>query len=280
MTTYAQLIDAAALPRLESRLLLERASTRSRTWLIAHDDEAAPPEVAAEFERLARRRRDGEPIAYLLGQREFHGHAFVVTPQVLIPRPETELLVDWALELIAPGAAAAVLDLGTGSGCIAVALALQRPDLRVTATDRSEAAIEVARGNAQRLGAKTIAFAVGDWFDALPGQRRFDLIVSNPPYIAQADPHLRSGDLRHEPRAALAAGTDGLHALRPIIAASPRRLRSGGWLLLEHGWDQAESVQALMLAAGLRAVATRRDLAGIERATAARAPIDAGPAGR
>ncbi|RPH64552.1 MAG: peptide chain release factor N(5)-glutamine methyltransferase [Burkholderiales bacterium] len=274
-SNWERLALDSGLPRLEARVLLERASGRTREWLVAHGDEPADPAAASAFAELARRRRAGEPIAYLTGTREFLGRRFEVSPEVLIPRPETELLVQKALER-APHAAQ-VLDLGTGSGAIAVSLACERGDLRVTATDRSTGALAVARRNAQHLAADALArarlrFCAGSWWAAIDPGERFDLVVSNPPYVAADDAHLASGDLRFEPRAALAAGADGLDALREIVAGAPRHLQPGGWLLLEHGHQQGEALRALLAAAGLRDVETLADAAGLARATVGRMP--------
>jgi release factor glutamine methyltransferase len=222
-------------------------------------------DAAAEqaFAALAERRRQGAPIAYILGVREFYGLEFGVTPAVLIPRPETELLVELALERIPEAAAARVLDLGTGSGAIAVALAHERRQARVTAVDVDYAALTVARANAKRHGA-SVRFFCGDWFGALPGES-FDLIASNPPYVAAADPHLAMGDVRFEPQRALVGGADGLDCIRAIVARAGAHLRPGGWLLFEHGYDQAEACRALLLAQGYKEVQSWPDLAGIAR---------------
>ncbi len=209
------------------------------------------------------RRAAGEPIAYLTGNCEFYGLEFRVTPAVLIPRPETELLVDLALERLPVEGRARVLDLGTGSGCIAVSLGRQRPRMEVWAADAVPAALEVARDNALRLGA-TVRFVRSDWLADLAGER-FDLILSNPPYVAAGDPHLSRGDLRFEPASALVAGEDGLNDIRRIVAAAPAHLAPGGWLLFEHGYDQAQRCRALLTAAGFGQVTSWRDLAGIER---------------
>lgn len=253
--------------------------------MLAHGDEAAEPEAVARFDALVRRRLAGEPIAYLTGGREFHGLRFEVGPGVLIPRPETETLVEWALQCAAPGAT--LVDLGTGSGAVAVAVAHARPDLAVHATDRSAAALDAARGNARRLlGARpgaagtpggSIAWHAGDWWQALPpGAGPFDLAVSNPPYIAADDPHLVQGDLRFEPPEALTDGADGLQAIRAIVTGAAGRLRPGGWLLLEHGAGQAGAVAACLAAHGWQAIETRRDLAGHARCTGARSPAAPG----
>jgi len=271
--TLDALIAACGLPRLEARVLLEHACGRSREWLIAHGDEAAAPPAADRFRELARRRAAGEPLAYLVGGREFFGRLFIVGPDVLIPRPETELLASEALRRAAQGAR--VLDLGTGSGCIAVTLACERSDLRVVGTDRSARALALARANATSLAGDALSsgrlsLREGDWWRAVNAGERFELIVSNPPYIAGADPHLDAGDLRHEPRSALVAGADGLAALREIAAGAPARLASDGWLLVEHGWDQGAAVRELFRAAGLAQIDTLRDDEGRERITAGR----------
>jgi release factor glutamine methyltransferase len=271
--SWDALIAACALPRLDARALAEHASGRPRAWLIAHGDAPAQDGAALAFEHLAARRRAGEPLAYLLGWREFHGRRFDVGPAVLVPRPETEGLVDATLERLAGVAAPRVLDLGTGSGAIAVTLALERADAIVLATDASAEALAVARANAARLGASRIGFAPGDWWAALPADAPpFDAIVSNPPYIAEADPHLEDPALRHEPPAALASGPDGLDAIDTIVAGAPARLVPGGWLLLEHGRDQGPAVRARLARAGFEAVATLADLQGLDRVSLGRLP--------
>lgn len=267
--SYDRLIRDCGLPRLEARALMERASERRREWLIAHGEDPVPEAIAAAFATLARRRRDGEPVAYLVGEREFHGHRFRVDPSVLIPRPDTETLVDWAIELAAPGAR--VLDLGTGSGAIAVSLALARTDLVVWATDRSAAALERARDNAARLlgtergGSDAICWRLGAWWKAIAEDERFDVVVANPPYIDGDDPHLAQGDLRFEPREALTPGPDGMAAIAELVAGAPGYLAEGAWLLLEHGLEQGAAVRARLEEAGFAAVLTRRDAAGHER---------------
>lgn len=274
MTTVAAALAAARakLPANEARLLLGHVLEKPAAWLLAHDDAILDEHALLAFASLAARRAGGEPVAYLLGRREFFGRDFEVSPAVLIPRPETELLVEIALEKVGSGDTAAgvarILDLGTGSGCIAITLALQHPAARVTAVDASAAALAVARKNAQRLDAQ-VRWLQSDWFEALAGER-FDLIVANPPYIAETDPHLALGDLRHEPATALASGTEGLDALRRIIAAAPAHLAPGGEILLEHGYDQALAVRDLLISSGLGDVAQSRDLAGIVRVTRGR----------
>jgi len=249
--------------RLEARVLAAFAWNVAPAWLIAHDTDPLTEGQTAEFEALLTRRLAGEPVAYLVGTREFYGRPFQVSPDVLIPRPDTELLVERTLVRIPPDQAVDVLDLGTGSGCIAITLALERPLARVTAVDRSPAALAIAQRNAGILNAR-VEFLTSDWFDALAG-RRFDLIVSNPPYIAAADPHLARGDVRFEPLTALAAGFDGLDDLRQLITAARAHLRPGGMLLLEHGYDQADTVRTLLATRGFVQVKSWNDLAGIAR---------------
>ena len=263
MITIAQLTAQSGLPPLAARMLLERVLGKAHAWLIPHPD--AVPGGAAEqaFAALAGRRAQGEPIAYILGKREFYGLDFQVTRAVLIPRPETELLVELALARIPDHAAARVLDLGTGSGAIAVTLAKQRPQARLTAVDVDYAALAVARANASRHGVR-VRFFCGDLFGAL-SEETFDLIVSNPPYVATADPHLDMGDVRFEPQRALAGGADGLDCIRAIVAKAPAHLRPGAWLLFEHGYDQAGACRALLQAAGYLEVQSWPDLAGIPR---------------
>ncbi len=251
--------------RLEARILAAFAWNVTPAWLIAHDTDPVAAVPGEAFARLLGRRLAGEPVAYLTGTREFYGRPFQVSPAVLIPRPDTELLVELALARMPPDHAVDVLDLGTGSGCIAITLALERPFARVTAVDRSAAALAIARHNAGMLDA-SVEFLTSDWFQALEG-RRFDLIVGNPPYIAATDPHLARGDVRFEPLAALAAGDDGLDDLRRLTAAACSHLQPGGTLLFEHGYDQAEAVQSLMRASHIHAPQSWADLSGILRVT-------------
>jgi release factor glutamine methyltransferase len=249
--------------RLEARVLAAHAWQVGHAWLIAHDTDLLTDAQITVFDTLLTRRMAGEPIAYLTGTREFYGRPFRVSPDVLIPRPDTELLVELALARMPAGQAIDVLDLGTGSGCIAITLALERPLARLTAVDRSAAALAIARKNAEDLGAR-VGFLPSDWFAALAG-RDFDLIVSNPPYIAAADPHLARGDVCFEPRSALAAGLDGLDDLRRLIAETRAHLKPGGTLLLEHGYDQADAVRDLLRARGIRQPQSWADLSGILR---------------
>ena len=256
----------AAESRLEIRVLLEHALNVDRAWLLTHDDQELNGESSLRYESFLARRLAGEPIAYILGRREFYGRSFKVGPSVLIPRPETELLVEAALERLPKDRPARVLDLGTGSGCIALTLALERPLTQVVAADASPASLTIARENARKLGAENIEFILSDWYLGL-GVNKFDMIVSNPPYISGADPHLDAGDLRFEPRQALSSGADGLDAVRIIVANAPEHLHNGGWLLLEHGFDQAEATMALLDGGGVTAIFTMKDLARTSRVT-------------
>ena len=258
---------AMGLDRLDAQRLLGHQLQRERAWLIAHDDAELDAPGAALFTQACQRRADGEPLAYLTGERGFHGLNLRVTPDVLVPRPDTETLVDWALDLLRlwpPAPPPRVLDLGTGSGAIALAVVHSHPPAQVTATDLSAAALAVAQANAQRLGL-LVDFKPGGWWQALPDAACFDVVLSNPPYIAGDDPHLPA--LRHEPALALTPGGDGLGALREIIAGAPAHLAPGGWLLLEHGWDQATAVAVLLRSAGFDRVTTRFDLEGRPRCT-------------
>jgi release factor glutamine methyltransferase len=271
MDNAAGLLRATALPPLEARILLGHALGWRRTELITRSDEPLDGEQVARYQAFVARRLAGEPVAQLVGAREFFGLDFEVTPDVLIPRPETELLVETALAAIDGLSRPRVLDLGTGTGAIAVAIASVRPDAQVWAVDRSAEALIVASRNAGRLldparpGGR-LQFAHGDWYDTVDPALRFDAIVSNPPYIASGDPHLTEGDLRFEPRGALTDESDGLSAIRTIIAGAPAHFAErGGVLWLEHGYDQAAAVRALLIAQGFNAVRSEQDLAGIER---------------
>ncbi|MGH8113927.1 MAG: peptide chain release factor N(5)-glutamine methyltransferase [Rhodanobacteraceae bacterium] len=276
MATMRALLDdgARALPGEEARreavLLLAHVLDVSDTWLIAHAGDNVDEASAADYRALVERRARGEPVAYLIGVRGFHTLDLTVTPDVLIPRPETELLVDLALQWIPADSERAVADLGTGSGAIALAIAHARPGARVVATDVGDDALAIARDNGVRLGLRNIEFVQGDWCQAL-GDRSFDVIVSNPPYVAEGDPHLRLGDLRFEPRDALASGVDGLDAIREIVRDAPAHLRENGWLLLEHGFDQGAAVRDLLARNGYAQVFTARDLGGHERVSGGRA---------
>ena len=266
--TIGSLLLESGLPRAEAQLLVRILLGCERAWLIAHAEETVEPSRRLAAQDWFSRRRAGEPIAYITGEREFFGLALRVTPEVLIPRPETELLVELALGRIPPGGA--VLDLGTGSGAVALALAHGRPGLQVTATEVSESALAIARENARRHEL-AIDFVPGDWFEAL-GPGLFDLIVSNPPYVASHDPHLEQGDLRFEPRLALAGGEGGMQCIRHIAAGARARIRPGGWLLFEHGCDQSARCMALLGGLGYVEVEDFRDLAGLPRVCAGRCP--------
>lgn len=273
MSTVREAIGAAraaGLERLDAQLLLGHVIGRDRAWLLAHDDEPLSNGQQALFDALVTRRRQGEPVAYLLGEKEFHGLALQVDARVLVPRPDTEVLVDWAIELLRHDMAGiqhpSVVDLGTGSGAIALAVKRDCPAAAVTASDASADALSMARANAQRLGL-TVEWVQGSWWSALP-DRQFDLALSNPPYIAAGDAHLEA--LAAEPLAALTPGPSGLEALREIVAGASTHLRPGAWLLLEHGFDQGEAVRGLLRAAGFSDIQTRHDLGGQPRCSGGR----------
>jgi release factor glutamine methyltransferase len=278
LATVAQCLQQAqtlGLARVDAQILLLHSLQRprhDRAWLLAHDNDRLAPEQAAAWHTTLQRRLSGEPVAYITGCKEFFGLTLAVDARVLDPRPDTETLVEWALvcltECLPESSPPRILDLGTGSGAVALALQHARPDASVWAVDASEDALAVASANAAQLGLG-VQFIASDWLSALDVQRtgRFDLIVSNPPYVAEGDPHLAA--LKHEPLQALTSGTDGLDDLRQIINQAPAYLAPGGWLLLEHGWDQAAPVQALLREAGFVQVQSRRDLSGIERCTGA-----------
>jgi release factor glutamine methyltransferase len=280
--SYDQLISESQVSRVEARLLLAYVLKKDKSWLLAHGDEKAPQELAKVAQSLFEKRRRGEPIAYLLGSKEFYGRDFSVGPGILIPRPETEHLLEWGLEVLAANVSDPVLvalDLGCGSGCIGLSLALEAakncPNLcQVTLTDLAPEALSFARRNALQLGlldkdlATQLTFLQGSWFEALPPGMRFNLILSNPPYIKEDDAHLSEGDLRYEPAHALSSGKSGLQAIEEIIEVAPQFLNSKGWLVLEHGFDQADPVQALFRQHGYVSIESRRDLAGHFRLSA------------
>lgn len=255
--------------RLEVELLMRHVLRADRARFLAHPELAERAARSPAYRALLERRAAGEPIAYLLGTREFYGRSFEVDPAVLIPRPETELLVDLALERIAPDATAHVLDVGTGSGCVAISIALERPHASVSAVDVSPGALVVAAANAARLDARNVRLLPGDVYVPV-ADARFDVIVSNPPYVAAGDAHLACGDVRFEPRLALVGGDDGLSVLRVLIESGGARLNAGGWLLVEHGYDQADAVRERLREAGFDAVFSHADLAGIERISGGR----------
>jgi release factor glutamine methyltransferase len=282
--TYDELMAACHLPRAEARALMAQVLSKSATWIVAHGDQEATRVQARDAQALFARRRAGEPQAYLLKEKEFYGRRFVVSPEVLIPRPETELMVDWSLELLAGTARPAkrplrLLDMGCGSGCIGLSVALECLQrevgaIHLTLTDISPAALAVARGNARGLGVNALVpalrFAEGSWFSALQAGETFDLILSNPPYIKNQDVHLSRGDLRFEPPEALASDATGLGDLERIVEAAMGYLEPSGLLMLEHGFDQKQEVQNLLSRAGFSAIATREDLAGHPRTTLGR----------
>jgi release factor glutamine methyltransferase len=252
--------------RLEAQILLQECLKVNRAWLLAHEGDVLESPALSNFNALLKRRLGDEPIAYILGKREFYGLEFKVTPDTLIPRPDTETLVEAALEKIPQDKSCCVLDLGTGTGAIAIAIAKHRQLAQVTAVDQSAATLTVAEENASKLGVRNVKCVLSDWFGALSGQA-FDVIVSNPPYVAENDPHLDQGDLRFEPMSALAAGKDGLDCMRHIISRARQHLNPSGWLMFEHGYDQSEQVAALMKAAGFTAISSVADLSGVLRVT-------------
>ncbi|MFJ4154906.1 peptide chain release factor N(5)-glutamine methyltransferase [Pseudomonas sp. NPDC089752] len=275
MTIIASLLRNAQLPdspseRLDAELLLAAAIGKSRSYLHTWPERIVSSEHAQTYAGYLQRRRAGEPVAYILGQQGFWKIDLEVAPHTLIPRPDTELLVETALELL-PATPARVLDLGTGTGAIALALASDRPGWQVTAVDRIDEAVALAERNRKRLGLGNVKVLASHWFSSLADER-FDLILSNPPYIAAEDPHLIEGDVRFEPSSALVAGADGLDDLRLIISQAPQHLLAGGWLLLEHGYDQAPAVRELLAAQGFIEVASRKDLGGHERISLGRLP--------
>ncbi|CAG9934272.1 protein-(glutamine-N(5)) methyltransferase [Candidatus Nitrotoga arctica] len=269
----ARLTEALAInpssARIEIQCLLQQVLKVPRAWLLAHSEHYPNEAEQTPYHELLQRRLRGEPVAYLLGEREFFGLMFKVTPATLIPRPETELLVELVLSRIPQQGLCRVLDLGTGSGAIALAVAHARPDVEVLGCDASTTALAVAHANAQQLAIANAAFIHSDWFEALTTQK-FNIIVSNPPYIAAGDPHLARGDVRFEPISALVSGSDGLHDIRHLVAHAPGYLETGGWLLLEHGYDQAAQVRELLQQAGFDVVFSACDLAGIERVSGGR----------
>lgn len=270
MSDAPRMVDAAlraarerGLDRLDAQLLLADLLQQPRSWLVGHGDAVLSGDQQARYDQLVERRAAGEPLAYLVGEKEFYGLTLGVGPDVLIPRPDTETLVGWALDLLPADMARDVADLGTGSGALALAIKANRPRARVSAVDVSPGALATARANGERLGL-AIDWQPGSWWQALPG-RLFDLVVSNPPYICEGDSHL--ADLQHEPQLALTSGPDGLDAIRTIVQDAPLHLREGGWLLLEHGYNQHDAVQTLMQARGFQKVSGRLDFGGHLRCT-------------
>lgn len=272
MTVAAALAQAQAqgLQRLDAQMLVLLAvgrNTSERAWLLTHDGDLLSPQQTTQLQGFVQRRLNGEPVAYIEGRKEFFGLELLVDARVLVPRPDTETLVQWALDVLADQTGATVLDLGTGSGAIALAIQHQRPDCQVHARDLSVDALRVAQANATRLGL-AVQFSQGSWFDGLDSG--YALVVSNPPYIVEGDHHLAA--LQHEPPGALSSGADGLDDIRKIIEGIGRHLQPGGWLLLEHGYDQADAVCALLRAAGLAQVQSRTDLSGTWRCSGGRLP--------
>lgn len=267
MISLEEAFSHHALPLREQRLLMQSLTGDSMTTLIGFPERLITPAAWTRFQELCQRRVNGEPIAYLTGQREFYGLSFAVDPRVLIPRPETEGLVDWALALGPEHEPWHVLELGTGSGAIAITLKHLRPQWLITATDRSEDALHVARHNAKTLAINPIAWLSGNWFDALHAPQSFDLILANPPYIDPQSPYLTQGDLRFEPRDALSADLQGLADLIHLIKQAPHHVTVGSTLLLEHGHDQGEICRELLSRSGFSDISTRQDLAGLDRLT-------------
>jgi release factor glutamine methyltransferase len=270
-TVKSALTSAAALlnseeATLDAQLLLQHVLNVNRAWLISHENDALQANIHAAFETLLKRRLNGEPIAYILGYREFYGLKLQVTADTLIPRPDTETLVEAALAKTPQNQTSKILDLGTGTGAVALAIAKHRPQALVTAVDASDAALNIAQENAQNLDIKNINFCHSNWFEALQNQT-FDVIVSNPPYIEQNDVHLSQGDLRYEPISALVSGQDGLDDIRKIIDSASHHLNPRGLLMLEHGYNQAEGVAMLLRDAGFKGIDTLKDLGGNNRVT-------------
>lgn len=265
---FIRALSAPSLPRNETRILLAHVLHREHAWLVAHDDYEFTLGEFAQINALTARRAAGEPIAYLVGERDFYGRTFRCTPAALIPRPETELLIDRALLHLPASAPLHILDVGTGTGCIAITIALERPNAMVAASDISPDALALAQDNARQLNAN-VTFMQSNWLSAIPLVMRFDVILSNPPYIVPGDPHLSQGDLRFEPAIALADAVDGLESYRQLARGAWHHLQAGGMLIVEHGYDQGESVPALLSAAGFADVAMHRDLAGHPRITEA-----------
>lgn len=277
MTTVRSLlashdVPAGDEPRRDAEILLSHLLEKPRAWLYAHSEDEVSDDVVDAFRSLSQRRAEGVPIAYLIGHREFWTLDLTVTPAVLIPRHDTELLVESALRHIPQRSQCRIVDLGTGSGAIALSLARERPNSCVVATDVSAEILSVAKANAERLGIGNVEFICGDWFSAL-GNVSFDAIVSNPPYIASDDAHLSQGDLRFEPREALVSGIDGLDSIRQIVRGAPQHLKPGGWLLIEHGFDQGGAVRQLFAECGFVDIYTSRDVEKRERVTAGVKPL-------
>ena len=270
MTIASSLASAhSAIGRIEARVLLREVLNQSDAYLLAHGDDALTAAQSQQYTALVARRSAGEPVAYITGRREFYGRDFAVTPAVLIPRPETELLVELALQRMSTPTVYRVLDLGAGSGCIGITIAAERLQSQVTLVDASEAALEIARANAARWASANTTLLHSNWYKAIAAER-YDVIVANPPYVAGGDPHLAQGDLRFEPQSALIGGADGLDDIRRIVAGAPAHLTSGGWLLFEHGHDQAAACAQLLAAVGFQDITTAPDLAGISRVSGGR----------
>lgn len=268
-----QLVNSSDSPRLDAELLLAHSLQCNRSYLYTWPEHSLTMSIERTFSKLIQQRQQGQPIAYLVGYREFWGRDFQVSPATLIPRPDTELLIEMALTKIPPQQAYRVLDLGTGSGAIAITLAKERPQASIVAVDFSASALNIARANAAKHQTNNINFYYSNWFSALQAQDTFDVIVSNPPYISATDPHLKCDDIQHEPLTALIAGTDGLDDIRHLITMTPNFLSTEGWLLLEHGYNQGKEVVHLLQQAGYRQIQCQRDMAGHDRASLGQRPV-------
>ena len=269
----ALLADCSDNPRLDAELLLAHVMDKDRGYFYTWPDQELPPQLQQAFEELLQQRLSGKPLAYILGTREFWSMNLSVTPDVLIPRADTEILVEQILEKTPSDKAFRILDLGTGSGAIALAIARERPHADVYAIDQSEAALDVAKHNAEKHGLKNVRFVHSNWYEALPEEVSFDFIVSNPPYIRDDDPHLEQGDLPHEPRSALASGKEGLDDIEKILNGLRQYLKPGGWLMLEHGYDQGTAVKQRFTESGLEQVCCHQDLQGLDRICIGRLPV-------
>ncbi|MDX1335090.1 MAG: peptide chain release factor N(5)-glutamine methyltransferase [Gammaproteobacteria bacterium] len=267
------LADCSENPRLDAELLLAHVMGKDRGYFYTWPDQELDPRLQRAFDELLKQRLNGTPIAYLIGTREFWSMDLSVTPDVLIPRADTEILVEQALEKIPSDTTVRILDLGTGSGAIALAIAYERPLADIYAIDQSQAALDVAKRNAEKHGLDNVHFACSNWYEALPEEASFDLIVSNPPYIRDDDPHLVQGDLPHEPRSALASGKEGLDDIQKILSGIRQYLKTGGWLMVEHGYDQGAAVQQLFTESGLEQICCHQDLQGLDRICIGRLPV-------
>lgn len=272
MTRVADILKSKNLPTLEVEILLAEALQSERTQIRAYPDRELTAEEELNFKELLERRYEGEPIAYILGHKEFWSMDFIITPSVLIPRPDSELLVELVLEELTENSKDYILELGTGSGAIALAIASERKKLQIIATDESKDALEIAKENAKKFKIKNVSFVQGDWFEAFKSEHKFNLILSNPPYVAYNDPHLMTGDLRYEPHNALVAGRDGMSDIHKIVSSAANYLTPNGWLYIEHGYDQEHLVQDEFVMHGYKEIQCHRDLSGVPRVTVGQKP--------